>query len=71
MEKMMGMFNTKNIKGSLKTTIVGAVLCLFSMGGMYKVGFDDLAYDSVLVIILLVGLGLLFLNDRTDGASKE
>lgn len=69
MEKIIGLFDLKNIKGGLKTTIFGALLCAFSGYGMYEVGFEDLTYDSVFVVFFLVGTGFLFLKDKKEDKS--
>lgn len=52
-----------NIKGSLKTTIAGAVLCLFSGIFLYKKEFNvDLV--SVETVIFGAGVTLFFLKDK-------
>jgi hypothetical protein len=59
-----------NIKGSIKTTITGAVLTICSMYVFYINDFI-LEYTSVEVGVFLAGIWLFFLEDKEEDDKEQ
>lgn len=61
MQKIVSLF--KNIKNSPQTTFVGSVFMLLGVFIMDKTGYEDLSYNSISVILFVVGGYLIVSRD--------
>ena len=61
----------KNIQGSIKTTIFGALLCLGSVYAIYDIGIDSVKYDTIYLVTFGIGTGFLFLDDKLNGGEDK
>jgi uncharacterized membrane protein YobD (UPF0266 family) len=59
-----------NIKGSIKTTVTGAILALSAMYVFYINDFK-IEYTSVEVGIFLAGIWLFFLEDKEEDDKEQ